>query len=166
MEATKRPLLSDDEIELLPPGAEAQPCARRRQFDGIDAAASSAAPAEPSDDAPGACAIAVAPSAEDDRRCFICLMEDDADAPLVRCCSTCYAQTHRRCWREWRNNQRLTALRSRLLGLRMQTNHLLRLCVRGSDQVGLCVENESWSGGHLRRSTSAANSVATRIMLP
>eukprot|EP00448_Togula_jolla_P000252 CAMPEP_0170609630 /NCGR_PEP_ID=MMETSP0224-20130122/22228_1 /TAXON_ID=285029 /ORGANISM="Togula jolla, Strain CCCM 725" /LENGTH=469 /DNA_ID=CAMNT_0010934951 /DNA_START=60 /DNA_END=1469 /DNA_ORIENTATION=- len=74
-----------------------------------------------------------------DRHCFICLQEDDRDKdhPLVSCCTTCFARTHVRCWREWRNNQRVTALRSRLLGLRMQTNHLLRctICKSGTALV-------------------------------
>mmetsp|Transcript_24858 Transcript_24858/g.70767 ORF Transcript_24858/g.70767 Transcript_24858/m.70767 type:complete len:359 (+) Transcript_24858:135-1211(+) len=68
-----------------------------------------------------------------ERHCFICL-DGDKDSPLIRCCSTCYACTHTRCWREWRNSQRLTALRSRLLGLRMQSNNLLRctICKSGT----------------------------------
>ena len=72
--------------------------------------------------------------------------------------------THRRCWREWRNNQHRTALRSHLLGLlgteewvrepfeqsknsaracslvgrlRIQTNHMLRctICKSGTAMV-------------------------------
>jgi len=143
MEATKRPLLSDDEIELPMPAAasEAQSSSRGNRRQLSDTSAPTAALPlvdEPSDDSdagsPEPCAMTAARSAEDDRRCFICLMDGDADAPLMRCCSTCYAQTHRRCWREWRNNQRLTALRSRLLGLRMQTDHLLRctICKSGT----------------------------------
>mmetsp|Transcript_66999 Transcript_66999/g.173724 ORF Transcript_66999/g.173724 Transcript_66999/m.173724 type:complete len:417 (-) Transcript_66999:238-1488(-) len=69
-----------------------------------------------------------------DRHCFICLQEGDKDTPLVRCCSTCFASTHVRCWHDWRNNQRLTALRSRLLGLNSQNNNLLRctICKSGT----------------------------------
>lgn len=68
------------------------------------------------------------------RACFICLQDGDKDNVLIPCCTTCYACTHVRCWREWRNNQRTTALRSRLLGLRMQSNHLLRctICKSGT----------------------------------
>mmetsp|Transcript_63625 Transcript_63625/g.99071 ORF Transcript_63625/g.99071 Transcript_63625/m.99071 type:complete len:454 (+) Transcript_63625:65-1426(+) len=71
-----------------------------------------------------------------ERYCFICL-DDDKDTPLTSCCTTCFAAVHVGCWREWRNNQRITALRSRLLGLRMQTNHLLRctICKSGTALV-------------------------------
>jgi len=86
--------------------------------------------------------------------CFICLMDDDKDNPLTPCCTTCYARVHVRCWREWRNNQRITALRSRLLGLRMQTNHLLRctICKSGTavvagEEDGLEWMNELLCGG-------------------
>eukprot|EP00401_Gymnodinium_catenatum_P018085 CAMPEP_0117588930 /NCGR_PEP_ID=MMETSP0784-20121206/70123_1 /TAXON_ID=39447 /ORGANISM="" /LENGTH=264 /DNA_ID=CAMNT_0005390341 /DNA_START=15 /DNA_END=809 /DNA_ORIENTATION=+ len=89
-----------------------------------------------------------------DRHCFICLQDDDKDNPLIRCCTTCYARTHIRCWREWRNNQRITALRSRLLGLRTQTNHLLRctICKSGTavvsgEEDGLEWMNELLCGG-------------------
>lgn len=76
-------------------------------------------------------------SQEYERTCFICLGEAEPNNPLVSCCSTCYASTHLRCWREWRNNQRITTLRSRLLGLRTQTNHLLRctICKSGTSVV-------------------------------
>mmetsp|Transcript_192 Transcript_192/g.461 ORF Transcript_192/g.461 Transcript_192/m.461 type:complete len:357 (+) Transcript_192:37-1107(+) len=90
----------------------------------------------------------------DDRNCFICLQDGDKDNPLVSCCSTCYARTHRRCWREWRNNQHRSALRSHLLGLRMQTNHMLRctICKSGTAMVegeenGLSWMNELMCGG-------------------
>jgi len=66
--------------------------------------------------------------------CFICLAEGEPNDELVRCCTTCYAKTHVSCWREWRNNQRVTALRSRLLGLRSQNTHLLQctICKSGT----------------------------------
>lgn len=100
---------------------------------GTSASASNAAPAPAVAAAAG---VGVAGGdAEEERHCFICLGDADKDTgPLVSCCSTCYACTHMRCWRDWRNNQRLTALRSRLLGLRMQTNHLLRcsICKSGT----------------------------------
>ncbi|CAE7451667.1 unnamed protein product [Symbiodinium sp. CCMP2592] len=90
----------------------------------------------------------------DDRTCFICLQDSEKDNPLVSCCSTCYARTHRRCWREWRNNQHRTALRSHLLGLRIQTNHMLRctICKSGTAMVegeenGLSWMNELMCGG-------------------
>lgn len=69
-----------------------------------------------------------------DRRCFICLMDGDKDNALKPCCSTCYACTHASCWREWRNNQRITTLRSRLLGQRTRTEHFLRctICKSGT----------------------------------
>jgi len=72
-----------------------------------------------------------------ERRCFICLTDGDRGDPLVSCCTTCYGCTHITCWREWRTNQRMTALRSRLLGLHMQTNHLLRctICKSGTAVV-------------------------------
>eukprot|EP00929_Paragymnodinium_shiwhaense_P048125 TRINITY_DN24382_c0_g1_i2.p1 TRINITY_DN24382_c0_g1~~TRINITY_DN24382_c0_g1_i2.p1 ORF type:complete len:508 (-),score=59.95 TRINITY_DN24382_c0_g1_i2:129-1472(-) len=93
---------------------------------------------------------------DEDRTCFICLMEEDRenDNPLMPCCSTCYASVHKRCWREWRNNQRVTALRSRLLGLRAQTNNLLRcsICKSGTavvagEEDGLEWMNELLCGG-------------------
>jgi len=89
-----------------------------------------------------------------ERHCFICLQDDEKDDPLIGCCTTCYARVHIRCWREWRNNQRITALRSRLLGLRMQTNHLLRctICKSGTalvagEEDGLEWMNELLCGG-------------------
>eukprot|EP00929_Paragymnodinium_shiwhaense_P093781 TRINITY_DN54051_c0_g1_i1.p1 TRINITY_DN54051_c0_g1~~TRINITY_DN54051_c0_g1_i1.p1 ORF type:complete len:459 (+),score=108.37 TRINITY_DN54051_c0_g1_i1:241-1617(+) len=97
--------------------------------------------------------------AEQDRTCFICLMEEDKedDNLLIPCCTTCYACVHKRCWREWRNNQRVTALRSRLLGTRMQTNNLLRcsICKSGTAMVageegGLDWINELLGGGEAR----------------
>mmetsp|Transcript_19751 Transcript_19751/g.31526 ORF Transcript_19751/g.31526 Transcript_19751/m.31526 type:complete len:359 (-) Transcript_19751:51-1127(-) len=90
----------------------------------------------------------------DDRNCFICLQDADKDNSLISCCSTCFACTHVRCWREWRSNQHRTALRSRLLGLRMQTNHMLRctICKSGTAMVageenGLDWMNELMCGG-------------------
>jgi len=90
----------------------------------------------------------------DDRNCFICLQDGDKDNPLISCCSTCYARTHIRCWREWRSNQHRTALRSHLLGLRMQTNHMLRctICKSGTalvegEENGLSWMNELMCGG-------------------
>lgn len=77
-----------------------------------------------------------------ERQCFICLQDGGKESPLISCCSTCYACTHVRCWREWRNNQRLTALRSRLLGLRMQTNHLLRCTICKSGTAVLAGEED------------------------
>merc|ERR1719487_382727 len=88
-----------------------------------------------------------------DRQCFICL-QDEENEELVKCCSTCFARTHVRCWRDWRNNQRITALRSRLLGLRVQTNHLLlcTICKSGTavvtgEEDGLEWMNELLCGG-------------------
>lgn len=68
-----------------------------------------------------------------ERQCFICL-GDDKDNPLTRCCSTCYAATHVQCWYDWRLNQRITTLRSRLLGQRARTDHFLRcsICKSGT----------------------------------
>lgn len=88
------------------------------------------------------------------RTCFICL-ENERDYPVVSCCSTCYACTHVRCWRDWRNNQRITALRSRLLGLRTQQSSLLlrcTICKSGTAMVageedGLSWMNELLCGG-------------------
>lgn len=71
-----------------------------------------------------------------DRTCFICL-DDDSHNELIPCCSTCHACVHEKCWREWRNSQRITALRARLLGQRAQTNHLLQctICKSGTAVV-------------------------------
>jgi len=97
-----------------------------------------------------------------DRHCFICLQDEDEENPLTPCCTTCFARVHVRCWREWRNNQRITALRSRLLGLRMQTNHLLRctICKSGTalvagEEDGLEWMNELLCGGEVGRTEGA-----------
>ena len=42
------------------------------------------------------------------RTCFICLEEDEQ---LHSCCTQCFGVAHSRCWRDWRTNQRLSALR-------------------------------------------------------
>jgi len=110
-------------------------------------------------------ASGASPTSEDElgppgeRHCFICL-DGDKDFPLVRCCTTCYACTHTRCWREWRNSQRLTALRSRLLGLRMQNTNLLRctICKSGTavlagEEGGLQWMNDLLNGENRQRQT-------------
>jgi len=101
-------------------------------------------PGEAREDSVGVEPQAQAPRARgsSDRHCFICLQDGGKDSPLVRCCSTCYACTHLSCWREWRNNQRITALRSRLLGLRMQTNNLLRCTICKSGTAVLAGEED------------------------
>lgn len=72
-----------------------------------------------------------------ERQCFICLMEGDSEQMLVPSCSTCYACVHPRCWREWRTSQRVTTLRARLLGTRVQADGLLRcsICKSGTAVV-------------------------------
>lgn len=103
----------------------------------------------------------------DDRNCFICLQDGDKDNPLISCCSTCFARTHIRCWREWRSNQHRTALRSHLLGLRMQTNHMLRctICKSGTalvegEENGLSWMNELMCGGEPREGSLLARLAA------
>ncbi|KAF4752738.1 hypothetical protein FOZ62_026102, partial [Perkinsus olseni] len=60
---------------------------------------------------------------------------------LVSCCDRCYAHVHRGCWAEWRQNQRMTALRSRLTGLRPSGTDpfLCSICKTGQ----ACVDGES-----------------------
>lgn len=72
-----------------------------------------------------------------ERTCFICLADDEnSDAGLVRCCTQCYTQVHAKCWKDWRNNQRITILRSHLLGLRVPRNQLLcSICKTGQAKV-------------------------------
>jgi hypothetical protein len=111
--------------------------------------------------------LAISPSRgmeSSERHCFICLLDEEKDQPLISCCTTCYASVHVSCWREWRNNQRITALRSRLLGLRMQTNNLLRcsICksgtavVAGEEEDGLEWMHEFLSGGGDERGNDRA----------
>lgn len=90
-----------------------------------------------------------------ERQCFICLGDGDAENPLIACCSTCYASTHVKCWNEWRISQRHTALRSSLLGQRVQTDSLLR-CTICKSGTALVVGEESglaWMQQHEGGST-------------
>lgn len=101
----------------------------------------------------------------DDRTCFICLQDGDKDNPLISCCSTCYATTHRRCWREWRSNQQRTALRSRLLGVRMQTTHMLRctICKSGTALVAGEESGLSWMSELMCGGEPSENSLLGRL---
>eukprot|EP00440_Ansanella_granifera_P040616 gb/GFBE01044051.1/.p1 GENE.gb/GFBE01044051.1/~~gb/GFBE01044051.1/.p1 ORF type:complete len:399 (+),score=58.83 gb/GFBE01044051.1/:1-1197(+) len=101
----------------------------------------------------------------DDRNCFICLQDSDKENPLISCCSTCYARTHVRCWREWRSNQHRTALRSRLLGLRMQTNHMLRctICKSGTALVDGEENALSWMNELMCGGEPSENSLLARL---
>eukprot|EP00397_Hematodinium_sp_SG-2012_P061943 GEMP01082829.1.p1 GENE.GEMP01082829.1~~GEMP01082829.1.p1 ORF type:complete len:238 (+),score=42.68 GEMP01082829.1:186-899(+) len=76
-------------------------------------------------------------SSEYERTCFICLGDEgSSEEGLVPCCTQCYTQVHPRCWRDWRNNQRITVLRSRLLGIRVQKNHMqCSICKTGLARV-------------------------------
>ncbi|CAD7943438.1 unnamed protein product [Amoebophrya sp. A25] len=47
--------------------------------------------------------------------CFLCLEGDLRGDPLAKCCTRCNALTHQRCWHEYRYNQRVASLRSRML---------------------------------------------------
>lgn len=83
-----------------------------------------------------AAAQVLLPVAEGDKHCFICL-DDDKDQELVSCCSTCFAFVHMTCWRDFRNSQRINALRGRLMGDRTETEHLLQctICKSGTAVV-------------------------------
>ncbi|CEM39312.1 unnamed protein product [Vitrella brassicaformis CCMP3155] len=93
------------------------------------------------------------------RACFICL-EDDSSEELVGCCSQCYAMVHRRCWREWRSNQRLNHIRSRLLGYAAPNPSLCTICKTGVSRVIGEEEGGAWDGSSPvagdRRSAEAA----------
>jgi hypothetical protein len=66
---------------------------------------------------------------EHPRACFICLEDDDE---LVSCCTRCYGVAHARCWREWRANQRTSALRTRQSGNgRVRDPFLCSICKTG-----------------------------------
>jgi len=83
-----------------------------------------------------------------ERHCFICLQDGDADNSLIACCTQCYACTHILCWREWRHSQCITGLRSRLLGHRTHTNNLLRctICKTGTAVVSGEEDRLQWMG--------------------
>lgn len=103
----------------------------------------------------------------DDRNCFICLVEGDKDNPLIPCCSTCFARTHIRCWRDWRNNQQRTALRSRLLGLRnAQANNMLRctICKSGTAMVDGEENRLNWMNELMCAGEPGENSILGRLM--
>ena len=70
-----------------------------------------------------------------ERACFICL-DGQEDEELCQCCSQCYSAVHRSCWREWRTNQRINVLRSRLMGHANVPNPFLcTICKTGTATV-------------------------------
>ncbi|EER19668.1 hypothetical protein Pmar_PMAR012656 [Perkinsus marinus ATCC 50983] len=92
-----------------------------------------------------------------DRMCFICLEGPEGECgELVPCCDRCYAHVHRGCWAEWRQNQRMTALRSRLTGLRPAGTDpfLCSICKTGQ----ACVEGESHDVAWLAAVTGSRSS--------
>jgi len=100
-----------------------------------------------------------------ERHCFICLQDGDGDNPLVSCCSTCYGYTHVTCWHEWRTNQQMTALRSRLLGPYMQTNNLLQctICKSGTAVVPGEEDGLEWMNELLYSSDSGVDNSLARM---
>ena len=81
------------------------------------------------------------------RACFICL-EDDEE--LVSCCTRCYGAAHSRCWKEWRANQRSSALRVRQAGggagssLATRDPFLCTICKSGRARLVGEVVNREW----------------------
>lgn len=103
----------------------------------------------------------------DERNCFICLVEGDKDNPLIPCCSTCFARTHIRCWREWRHNQQRTALRCRLLGQRnAQASHMLRctICKSGTAMVDGEENGLNWMNELMGSGEPNENSILGRLV--
>lgn len=137
--------------QSAPPGPSASTGIEMAELQGSPASSSSGSGAQPPRD--------------NDRHCFICLLDADKDSPLLPCCSTCYASTHIRCWREWRSNQHRTALRSRLLGLRAHNQNLLRctICKSGTAVVAGEEGGLEWMNELLCGNDPGENSVLARL---
>ncbi|KNG78197.1 hypothetical protein PFMG_04359, partial [Plasmodium falciparum IGH-CR14] len=60
--------------------------------------------------------------------CFICLEKNFENSNLISCCSLCTACVHKKCWYTWRRNQKLSALRSKILGLNKLNPLLCTIC--------------------------------------
>ncbi|GAW83768.1 hypothetical protein, conserved [Plasmodium gonderi] len=67
--------------------------------------------------------------------CFICLEKNLEDSHLISCCSLCTACVHKRCWYSWRKTQKLSSLRSRILGLNKLDPLLCTICKTGTAKI-------------------------------
>ncbi|SPJ11588.1 conserved Plasmodium protein, unknown function [Plasmodium sp. DRC-Itaito] len=67
--------------------------------------------------------------------CFICLEKKFENSNLISCCSLCTACVHKKCWYTWRRNQKLSALRSKILGLNKLNPLLCTICKTGIAKI-------------------------------
>ncbi|CAG9472470.1 conserved Plasmodium protein, unknown function [Plasmodium vivax] len=67
--------------------------------------------------------------------CFICLEENLENCYLISCCSVCTACVHKRCWYSWRKTQKLSSLRSKILGLNKLDPLLCTICKTGTAKI-------------------------------
>lgn len=83
---------------------------------------------------------------EDGGWCFICL-DDESVGPLLPCCTQCFALTHQTCWRDYRDNQQLTNLRARILGIGRPDPLNCTICRTGLAYLGGETSSLSEFGG-------------------
>ncbi|SBS91254.1 conserved Plasmodium protein, unknown function [Plasmodium malariae] len=67
--------------------------------------------------------------------CFICLEKKLENSLLLSCCSLCTACVHKKCWFSWRKTQKLSSLRSKLLGLNKLDPLLCTICKTGTAKI-------------------------------
>ncbi|CAD2105736.1 conserved Plasmodium protein, unknown function [Plasmodium vinckei brucechwatti] len=67
--------------------------------------------------------------------CFICLEKNLKDFVLYPCCSLCSAVVHKKCWYKLRRTQKLSSLRSKLLGLNKLDPILCSICKTGVAKI-------------------------------
>ncbi|SBT50342.1 conserved Plasmodium protein, unknown function [Plasmodium ovale wallikeri] len=67
--------------------------------------------------------------------CFICLEKNLENSHLLSCCSLCTACVHKKCWYSWRTTQKLSSLRSKLLGLNKLDPLLCTICKTGTAKI-------------------------------
>ncbi|CDU20907.1 hypothetical protein YYC_01708 [Plasmodium yoelii 17X] len=67
--------------------------------------------------------------------CFICLEKNLKDFDLYPCCSLCSAVVHKKCWYKLRKTQKLSSLRSKLLGLNKLDPILCTICKTGVAKI-------------------------------
>ncbi|CAD2114226.1 conserved Plasmodium protein, unknown function [Plasmodium vinckei] len=67
--------------------------------------------------------------------CFICLEKNLKDFVLYPCCSLCSAVVHKKCWYKLRKTQKLSSLRSKLLGLNKLDPILCSICKTGVAKI-------------------------------
>ncbi|VWU48614.1 conserved protein, unknown function [Hepatocystis sp. ex Piliocolobus tephrosceles] len=67
--------------------------------------------------------------------CFICLENDLENGALVSCCSLCTGRVHVKCWYNLREIQKLSSLRSKLLGLNKIDPLICSICKTGKARI-------------------------------